>query len=155
MTQIQKLSYTINLMARYLLDTNILVFIVNKDDDRLNADVQAILMDYENEFLVSIESIRELIVAYRTKKLLTRLFHSSIEMVEAIQKDYGIRILLTDMEVMRTMAKLTINEAEQHNDPSDHLIISQAITMKLPLISSDRKFSFYKSQGLDLIYNRC
>ena len=58
------------------------------------------------------------------------------------------------MEVMRTLARLEINEAENHNDPSDHIIISQAITMRLPLISSDRKFPFYVKQGLDLIYNR-
>ena len=140
-------------MARYLLDTNILVFIVNKDDDCLSNDVKSILMDYENEFLISIETIRELIVAYKTKKLLGKLFHSPIEMVDSIQRDYGIRIVQTDMEVMRTMAKLIVNEAEQHNDPSDHLIISQAISMRLPLISSDRKFPFYRKQGLDLIFN--
>ena len=140
-------------MARYLLDTNILVFIVNKEDDKLSKNVQSILMDYENEFLVSIETIRELIVAYRTKKLLTRLFRTPIEMVESLQKDYDIRIVQTDMEVMRTMAKMTINEAEQHHDPSDHIIIAQAITMRLPLISSDHKFPYYKKQGLDLIYN--
>lgn len=140
-------------MARYLLDTNILVFIVNKDDDCLSHDVQSILMDYENEFLISIETIRELIVAYKSKKLLVKQFRSPIEMVESIQRDYGIRIVQTDMEVMRTMAKLNVNEAEQHNDPSDHLIISQAITMNLPLISSDRKFPFYRKQGLNLIFN--
>jgi len=140
-------------MARYLLDTNILVYIVNKEDDCLCKEVQAILKDYENEFLVSIETIRELIVAYRTKKLLVKLFRSSIEMVDSLQKDYGVRIVQTDMEVMRTMAKLTINEAEQHFDPSDHLIIAQAITMRLPLISSDRKFPFYRRQGLELIFN--
>ena len=110
-------------------------------------------MDYENEFLISIETIRELIVAYKSKKLLVKQFRSPIEMVESIQRDYGIRIVQTDMEVMRTMAKLNVNEAEQHNDPSDHLIISQAITMNLPLISSDRKFPFYRKQGLNLIFN--
>jgi PIN domain nuclease of toxin-antitoxin system len=140
-------------MARYLLDTNILVYVVNKDDDSLCKDVQSILMDYENEFLISIETVRELIVAYRTKKLLARLFRSPIEMVESLQRDYGIRIVQTDMEVMRTMAKLEINESEKHNDPSDHVIIAQAITMRLPLISSDHKFPFYRNQGLDLIYN--
>mgnify|MGYP000243092756 FL=1 len=35
---------------------------------------------------------------------------------------------------------------------SDHLIISHAITNHIPLISRDRKFCFYKNQGLDLIY---
>ena len=57
------------------------------------------------------------------------------------------------MEVMRTLAKMEINEGQAHYDPSDHVIISQAITMKLPLISSDEKFPFYRRQGLELIEN--
>ena len=51
-----------------------------------------------------------------------------------------------------TYACLLPNEAENHKDPSDHLIISHAMTNKMPLISRDRKFQYYKAQGLDLIY---
>jgi PIN domain nuclease of toxin-antitoxin system len=43
---------------------------------------------------------------------------------------------------------------EGHNDPSDRLIISQALTEKMPLISSDKKFPKYRKLGLDLISNR-
>jgi len=38
-----------------------------------------------------------------------------------------------------------------HRDPSDHVIIAHAITERLTLLSSDQKFAFYRSQGLDLI----
>ena len=120
-------------MARYLLDTNIFTFLATDERDQITRDVRAILQDYENEFLMSMESVRELI--------------------ESIESDYGIRIIQTDMEVMRTMAKLEINTIEDHNDPSDHIIISQAMTMKLPLISSDHKFPWYRTLGLELIYN--
>jgi hypothetical protein len=40
-----------------------------------------------------------------------------------------------------------------HNDPSDRLIISQAITEKIPVISSDTAFPLYRKHGLDLIEN--
>jgi len=120
----------------------------------ITEDVRAILQDYENEFLMSMESVRELIVVYRAGKVISKFFSSSIELIESIEDDYGIRIVQPDMEVMRTMAKLEINEIEEHNDPSDHVIIAQAITMRLPLISNDHKFPFYVKQGLDLIYNR-
>ena len=53
-----------------------------------------------------------------------------------------------------TMANLTINEAQDHNDPSDHVIIAHAITEGLTLISSDEKFPFYVKQGLDLVLNK-
>ena len=44
-----------------------------------------------------------------------------------------------------------INEAMDHRDPSDHVIIAHAITEHLTLLSSDHKFAFYRSQGLDLL----
>ena len=140
-------------MARYLLDTNIFTFLVTDEGDRISRDVRTILQDYENEFLMGMESVRELIVAYRAGKVISKFFSSPLDLIESIEKDYGIRIIQTDMEVMRTMAKLEINTIEDHNDPSDHVIISQAMTMRLPLISSDHKFIWYRNQGLDLIYN--
>ena len=140
-------------MGRFIIDTNILIYIITEDFDSLSNDVKTILDDYESEILISMETVRELIVAFRRKKLLSKTFKSSLEMIDSLQRDYGVRIVQTDMEVMRTMAKMTINEAEEHNDPSDHIIIAQAITMRLPLISSDRKFTFYRNQGLDLIFN--
>ena len=138
---------------RYLLDTHIFVWYANEQEE-LSAHVASILYDYESELLLSTESVKELIVAYRSKPLLRRFWDSPISMIDSIQRQFGIRIIQPDMEVMRTMAKLIINEGEDHYDPSDHIIISQAITMKLPLISSDHKFPFYVNQGLDLIYNR-
>ena len=56
-------------------------------------------------------------------------------------------------EHYETYAKLRINESQDHNDPSDHVIISHAITNHIPLISADTRFPWYRSQGLDLIYN--
>jgi len=43
---------------------------------------------------------------------------------------------------------------EGHNDPSDRLIIAQALTEKIPVISSDAKFPKYRKMGLDLVVNR-
>lgn len=140
-------------MARYLLDTNIFTFMATKEYDRLTRDVQAILSDYDNEFWMPLESVRELIVAHRAGKAISAVYRTPIDVVNAIERDYNIRIVNMDMNTMRTMAKLDINTAEGHNDPSDHVIIAQAITMRLPLISSDRKFPFYQSQGLELICN--
>ena len=140
-------------MERYLLDTNIFTFLATGESDRISRDVAAILEDYDNEFLMSMESVRELIVAYRSGKAISKFFKSPLDVMDSIEHDYRIRIIQPDMEVMRTMARLEINSAEEHNDPSDHVIIAQAITMHLPLISSDHKFPFYRKQGLELIYN--
>lgn len=137
---------------RYLLDTHIFVWYA-KEQDNLSRDVTAILSDPESELLMSMESVKELLVAYRVKPQLRRYWKTPIEMIDSIQNEYYIRIVQPDMEVLRTMAKLEVNVAEEHNDPSDHVIISQAITMRLPLISGDHKFPFYVRQGHDLVYN--
>ena len=77
---------------RYLIDTNIIVYIIS-DPDSLDNDVKAIISDPDN----------------------TR---------------------------------------QDHRDPSDHVIISHAITEHMPLISSDTRFGYYRAQGLDFIYNK-
>jgi PIN domain nuclease of toxin-antitoxin system len=64
-----------------------------------------------------------------------------------------MKILPVKKEHLLTYASLSTNEAQNHSDPSDHIIISQAITEHMPLISSDRKFHFYTDQQLDFVYN--
>jgi len=44
--------------------------------------------------------------------------------------------------------------ASGHKDPNDHIIIAQAISDKIPIISSDQKFKEYVNQGLEFIFNR-
>lgn len=74
-------------------------------------------------------------------------------MGRAVTDEFYIMILPVDNEVMKTYALLEINEREEHYGPSDHIIISHAMTNRLPLISSTRNFRFYERQGLGLIYN--
>ena len=137
---------------RYLLDTNIFVY-STIDVDSLSRDVRAILEDYDNTFCISSESVKELIVAYRNKGLGARYWKTPEAMVKAIEDDYGIVILPIAKEHMLTYAQLQLNEAQGHKDPSDHVIIAQAITEHIPLISSDTRFPFYRAQGLDLVFN--
>lgn len=140
-------------MARYMLDTNILYFMIDEQEDRLSNDVYSIVFDYCNTLYISAETLKELVVAYRGKSLLANRWKTADDMVNAIINDSNVEILPVDSNVVRRMAKLEINEAADHKDPSDHLIIAHAITMGMPLISNDRKFPFYKSQGLELVTN--
>lgn len=137
---------------RYLLDTNIFVY-STIDIDSLSRDVRAILEDYDNTFYISSESVKELIVAYRNKGLGVRYWKTPEAMVKAIEKDYGIVILPIAKEHMLTYSRLQLNEAQGHKDPSDHVIIAQAITEHIPLITSDARFPFYRAQGLELVFN--
>ena len=135
-----------------MIDTNIFVFLVT-DISQLDKDVESIIQDYSNTLHMSAESVKELIVAYNNKGLLTKKWKSAEEMVTAIEDEYYIKILPVSKEHMKTYSKLSINSIDGHKDPSDHVIISHAITNKIPLISSDRRFPYYTEQGLDLIFN--
>jgi PIN domain nuclease of toxin-antitoxin system len=126
---------------------------IAQDYSSLSREVLDILSDYSNTLHMSAESVKELIVAYNNKGLLTKKWKTADEMVAAIEDEYYIKILPVSKEHMRTYSRLSINNIDEHKDPSDHVIISHAITNKLPLISSDRRFPFYTKQGLDLIYN--
>lgn len=139
-------------MARYMIDTNILYYLI-EDKSSLTKDVRAIVDDYDTTLYTSAESVKELVVAHRSKKLLANRWNKAEGIVTALSTDSNIIILPVDSYVVNRMAKLQINEAENHYDPSDHIIIAHAITMGMPLISSDRKFPFYKNQGLDLVTN--
>ena len=137
---------------RYMIDTNIFVFLVT-DLSQLDKDVKGIIQDYSNTLHMSAESVKELIVAYNNKGLLTKKWKTAEEMVSAIEDEYYIKILPVSKEHMKTYSKLSINSIDYHKDPSDPLIIAHSITEKIPLISSDRRFPYYQKQGLDLIFN--
>ena len=123
------------------------------DPDQLSRDVKAILDDYDNTFYMSSESVKELIVGFNNGKLVSRFWDTAAKMVKDITNRYFIRILPVGEEHMDTYAHLTLNLAEDHRDPSDHVIIAHAITNGMPLVSSDRKFKFYEDQGLELVFN--
>ena len=137
---------------RYLLDTNIFVYLAS-DKAYLCNDVATILSDYDSVLYMSAESVKELIVAFRTKKLLSKQWKSERDMLTAIEEEFYIKILPVTMSHMETYADMQLNENEGHKDPSDHVIIAQAITENIPLISSDTRFPFYQRQGLELIFN--
>ena len=137
---------------RLLLDTNIYVYMVS-DHKSLTKNVCTYLEDPENLKYLSIVSLQELITAFRTKKLLSNIWKTEAEMISFVLNDPSVEIDNTDVNVIRTLAALQVNEAQEHKDPFDHIIIAQAISHKTTLVSSDTKFPFYRKQGLRLVEN--
>lgn len=138
---------------RYLLDTNIFIF-ATTDKSWLSDEVFHILDDPANLLCISAESVRELIIAYNNKGWGNKRWKTAEDMVRSIEEDYFIEILPLQKEVMHTYSRLRLNTAMNHKDPSDHVIIAHAMTLKMPLISSDTRFSYYRRQGLNFVFNR-
>ena len=106
---------------RLLLDTNIYVYMVS-DRKSLTKDVCKYLEDPENLKYLSIVSLQELITAFRTKKLLSNIWKTEAEMISFVLNDPSVEIDNTDVNVIRTLAALQVNEAQEHKDPFDHII---------------------------------
>jgi PIN domain nuclease of toxin-antitoxin system len=122
------------------------------DRDRLSDDINDILDDYENIIYVSSESVKEFIHLMQNKKIIPpRNFHLP-DLLDLIENTFELNIKYVAKEHLRTLSNLDL--VEGHNDPSDRLIISQALTERMTLISGDTKFPKYRKHGLELITNR-
>jgi PIN domain nuclease of toxin-antitoxin system len=136
---------------RYLIDTNIFLFYAF-DNYFLNNDTREILTDYENIIYISSESVKETIHLFQTDRIKTKKWKTATDIVSFIEQESDFLIDYVRKEHLRTFAGLEL--VANHNDPSDRLIIAQAITERMPLISSDRIFAEYRRQGLQFIYNK-
>lgn len=137
---------------RYLIDTNIIVYLIG-DPDMLDNDVKAIIAEPDTLLYASVESARELVVAYNNKGLFAKRWKTAEEMLRSIVEEYYIEFRPVSLDHIMTYSRLQLNEPQGHKDPSDHVIIAHAMTEHLPLISSDTRFPYYRNQGLDLIFN--
>ena len=134
-------------MSRYLLDTNIMLFSLFSHNE-LERSVSDLIKDYNSLFYVSTVSLQEIIHLYKRNKIKTK-WKKPEDILPSIEMNF--EILPVKKEHLATYAGLSI--LNDHNDPFDHVIISQAITEKITLISSDQKFKHYSIQKLDFILN--
>ena len=135
---------------RYLIDANILLFMLG-DKDRLVKKVKDIVEDYNSRKYVSAESVKEIIHLRQSGKFSSKKQMFIGNIVDFIIDELDWEIKPIKQEHLRTLEKIPI--LHNHKDPSDRMIIAQAITEKITLISSDKMFSHYKKFGLELIFN--
>ena len=138
---------------RYYLDTNIIAFFLFDKilGDNCDKDVCSLLSDYENTFYISSIAMRELIKLYNDGELKS-IKYKSYKDLFSFMDDLGVEIKPFTKQHVMTYAELV--PIADHKDPNDHMIIAQAISDKIPIISSDRKFKLYESQGLQLVFNK-
>lgn len=66
-------------------------------------------------------------------------------------REMGIQIVPVAVNHLKAFASLPVMPG--HTDSDDRLIISQALSYHIPLVSSDRKFALYSKEGLDFRFN--
>ena len=135
---------------RLLLDSCV-VFDLLTDIDNLSKGAMDLIDDPSNMLYASFETMREIVIHFNNKDLLSKRWKKAEDVLRFVEDEMGIEFLPLRRDVGYTYSRLILNEAQDHRDPSDHIIISHAITEHLTLLSSDQKFPFYREQGLDLI----
>lgn len=131
---------------RCLIDTCILVFFTQ---DVLDAGTTDILSDYSNTIYVSSVSVMEFAHLIQSGRLRCKRPIKVTSVIQTIEEELGFHVDYVSKEHFKTFFQLPF--FDNHTDPNDRLIISQAITEKITLISTDTKFSQYKPFGLDFI----
>ena len=121
----------------YLLDTCTWIFLLT-DSSKLTIQQKQAILSPDNTIYLSVISAWEMTIKISKGKLkLPKLLDNLI--FESCIKD-GYKIL--DLDIFSVLnAK---NLPNNHQDPFDRMLISQAIDNDLIIITSDSKFSLYK-----------
>lgn len=141
-------------IMRYYLDTNILAFLLQKQRNELHPNTISIIEDYSNVLITSSVCVAELIHLCHIEKVFNDSRKRTLESAEAILpwlKEMWIEIVPVNDLHLHHYAALSLRD--DHRDPNDRLIIAQAISDRIPLISSDHRFFDYEKNGLEFIYN--
>ena len=120
----------------YLLDTHTFLWFL-EGSKRLSKKTKDIIVNPKNKTFISIASIWEMGIKLSLDKLELDLSLEELKQ-ELIRNE--IEILPLDFDHIITLSKLEYH----HRDPFDRILISQAKSEKLTILSKDSQFKLYK-----------
>jgi len=122
-------------MGKYLIDTHTLLW-ASENSERLSSLAKKIIDLKPNIILVSIVSFWEIAIKTSLGKLETKIPFNSLKQY-LIETNYTL--LNIDFDALGYVKTLPFH----HRDPFDRMLIAQAITENIPIISADTKFDLY------------
>ncbi|MGA7635189.1 MAG: type II toxin-antitoxin system VapC family toxin [Terriglobales bacterium] len=125
---------------RILLDTVVLIFAAISPE-RLSKRATVVLENEANVLELSAVSLCEIAITTALGKL-----RISADVARQTVEELSIRVLPYTADHAFQLFDLPLH----HADPFDRQIIAQALAEKIPIVTSDEKFSLYK--GLKLIW---
>lgn len=120
----------------YLLDTHVVIWAIT-DDKRLSSKLKTILVNKSNKCFISIVSFWEIGIKFSLGRL--ELSTDLNEIFDIINR-LGIEILPISPTHILENSKLIFH----HNDPFDRLLIGQAISENLTILTKDEQFKKYE-----------
>ncbi len=130
---------------KYLLDTNIFIFLMDKDYFRLSENQLKIIDNPENELFICEASYFEISIKIRIGKAEFSRF--TMEGVELDRKLLNIKLIKSNLAHYKNIVlipKILKKDGKPHADPFDLLIIATTLKENIPVLSSDTYFHEYK-----------
>jgi PIN domain nuclease of toxin-antitoxin system len=121
---------------KVLVDTHTFIWAL-LHDHRLSARAKQVLRSDEHELVYSLVSLWEIAIKMKTGKLNT--LGSSVTYVRDEMDNYSMQLLPIRYEHVLQLETLPAH----HSDPFDRLLIAQAITESLPILTPDAVFAAY------------
>lgn len=116
---------------RLLLDTHIVVSIVNERTADLPAGLRGMLADPQSEFYVSVASLWEIAIKRRLGKL---TLSSDLELLPNVLISGGLELLM----INEHHVLVTVQPEPLTRDPFDRLLLAQCEVEGLRLVTVDR-----------------
>jgi PIN domain nuclease of toxin-antitoxin system len=127
---------------KVLVDTHTFLWAL-LHDHRLTSKAKQILTSNEHELVFSLVSLWEIAIKIKTGKL--NAIGSSVAYIRDEMDAYGMQLLPIRYDHVLQLESLP----HHHGDPFDRLLIAQALTESLPILSGDRIFASY---GIKLVW---
>jgi len=131
----------------YLLDTHTFIW-STLESNKLSKKSKEIIFNKNNEIFVSTVSFWEISLKTGMKKF----SFGNINIKDFPKYAQKMDFTIIDLQENESITFHELPPKENHKDPFDRMLIWQAITKNLTLISKDELFEQYKKDGLKLIW---
>lgn len=121
---------------KVLVDTHTFIWAL-LHDHRLSPKSKQVLRSSEHELVFSLVSLWEIAIKIKTGKL--NAIGSSVAYIREEMNAYGMELLPIRYEHILQLESLPHN----HGDPFDRLLVAQAITESIPILTGDVAFKHY------------
>ena len=121
-------------MIQFLLDTNVVLWL-SEDKPRIDS-IKPLLLTEESQVFISVVSWWEIAIKVRMGKLPV-----DVERIRSLAKENNYLELPITGDYVKTYLELP----DLHRDPFDHMLLAQAITCPMRLITGDSQLAEYSS----------
>ncbi len=130
---------------KYLLDTHVFLWTTGQSN-KLPANVRLVIEDAENDIFISAVVFWEIAIKTRRGKL--DIGGRSADELMGRAETMGFLRIGIEPDEAATYDRL---KEDTHFDPFDRMLIWQAISRKMVLVSADSEFKRFKKEGLKLL----